>query len=123
MTRVASRFAVVCLLLLALAACSRQSTTKPREYPAPRPDAALVTPLKSEDGPDLILTIDPITTDPCDHRFEARGHDPGVKLRHLEDWTRQRQRNARRYATLFHEYALTDAVTLPESARVRPPRR
>jgi hypothetical protein len=34
-------------------------------------------------GPDLIITIDPITTDPCDHRFEARGHDPGVKLRHL----------------------------------------
>jgi hypothetical protein len=35
------------------------------------------------DGPDLILTIDPITTDPCEHRFEAKGHDPGVKLRHL----------------------------------------
>src|SRR5689334_11769508 len=35
------------------------------------------------DGPDLIITIDPITTDPCDHRHEASGHDPGVKLRHL----------------------------------------
>jgi hypothetical protein len=35
------------------------------------------------EGPDLIITIDPITTDPCDHRFEANGHDPGVKLRHL----------------------------------------
>jgi hypothetical protein len=34
-------------------------------------------------GPDLIITVDPLTTDPCDHRFEARGHDPGVKLRHL----------------------------------------
>ena len=34
-------------------------------------------------GPDLIITIDPITTDPCDHRFEAQGHDPGVRLRHL----------------------------------------
>ena len=34
-------------------------------------------------GPDLIVTIDPITTDPCDHRFQATGHDPGVKLRHL----------------------------------------
>ena len=34
-------------------------------------------------GPDLIVTIDPITTDPCDHRFQAKGHDPGVKLRHL----------------------------------------
>jgi hypothetical protein len=34
-------------------------------------------------GPDLIVTIDPVTTDPCDHRLEARGHDPGVTLRHL----------------------------------------
>jgi hypothetical protein len=35
------------------------------------------------DRPDLTVAIDPITTDDCDHRFEARGHDPGVKLRHL----------------------------------------
>jgi hypothetical protein len=34
-------------------------------------------------GPDLIITVDPLTTDPCDHRFEGSGHDPGVKLRHL----------------------------------------
>ena len=34
-------------------------------------------------GPDLIVTLDPITTDPCDHRFESRAHDPGVRLRHL----------------------------------------
>jgi hypothetical protein len=34
-------------------------------------------------GPDLIVTIDPLTTDPCNHRYENRGHDPGVKLRHL----------------------------------------
>jgi Domain of unknown function (DUF222) len=34
-------------------------------------------------GPDLIVTLDPLTTDPCDHRHEAKGHDPGVKLRHL----------------------------------------
>jgi hypothetical protein len=33
--------------------------------------------------PDLLISIDPITTDPCDHRFEAAGHDPGGKLRHL----------------------------------------
>ena len=37
----------------------------------------------SGDGPDLTVTLDPITTQDCDHRFEARGHDPGVKLRHL----------------------------------------
>ena len=29
------------------------------------------------------MTFDPITTQECDHRFEAKGHDPGVKLRHL----------------------------------------
>ena len=34
-------------------------------------------------GPDLIIALDPLTTDPCDHRHEAKGHDPGVKLRHL----------------------------------------
>jgi hypothetical protein len=33
--------------------------------------------------PDLLITLDPIALDTCDHRFEARGHDPGVKLRHL----------------------------------------
>ena len=32
---------------------------------------------------DLIVALDPIATEDCDHRFEARGHDPGVKLRHL----------------------------------------
>jgi Domain of unknown function (DUF222) len=35
------------------------------------------------DGPDLIVTLDSLTTDPCDHRYQARAHDPGVKLRHL----------------------------------------
>ena len=34
-------------------------------------------------GPALVAGIDPVTTDPCDHRLQARGHDPGVKLRHL----------------------------------------
>ena len=35
------------------------------------------------DGPDQVVALDPITTEGCDHRFAARGHDPGVKLRHL----------------------------------------
>ena len=35
------------------------------------------------DGPDFLVTLDPITTDPCDHRFEGSGHDPGTRLRHL----------------------------------------
>ena len=34
-------------------------------------------------GPDLIVTLDSLTTDPCDHRYESSRHDPGVKLRHL----------------------------------------
>ena len=35
-------------------------------------------------GPrNLLVTLDPITTQDCDHRFEAKGHDPGTKLRHL----------------------------------------
>ena len=32
---------------------------------------------------DLLVTLDPIPIDECDHRFQAKGHDPGVKLRHL----------------------------------------
>jgi len=32
---------------------------------------------------DLMIAIDPIALEECDHRFEAHGHDPGVKLRHL----------------------------------------
>jgi hypothetical protein len=36
-----------------------------------------------EGRPDLLITLDPIATGDCDHRFEAKGHDPGVKLRHL----------------------------------------
>jgi hypothetical protein len=34
-------------------------------------------------GPDLIITLESLTTDPCDHRHQASGHDPGVRLRHL----------------------------------------
>jgi Domain of unknown function (DUF222) len=33
--------------------------------------------------PNLLVRFDPIDTRECDHRFEAKGHDPGVKLRHL----------------------------------------
>jgi hypothetical protein len=34
-------------------------------------------------GPDLVITLESLATDPCDHRHQASGHDPGVKLRHL----------------------------------------
>jgi len=35
------------------------------------------------DGPDFIIEIYPLGSEDCDHRFQAAGHDPGVKLRHL----------------------------------------
>jgi Domain of unknown function (DUF222) len=34
-------------------------------------------------GSGMTITLDPVTTGNCDHRFQAKGHDPGVKLRHL----------------------------------------
>jgi Domain of unknown function (DUF222) len=34
-------------------------------------------------GPDLTVTLESLTTDPCDHRHQANRHDPGIKLRHL----------------------------------------
>jgi hypothetical protein len=37
------------------------------------------------DRPELLLTLEPIATDQCDHRYQARGHDPGVRLRHLAE--------------------------------------
>jgi hypothetical protein len=35
------------------------------------------------DGPDLVVELYPLGTQYCDHRFQAKGHDPGVRLRHL----------------------------------------
>src|SRR5580704_17036328 len=34
---------------------------------------------------DLLIKIGPIPTGDCDHRWQARGHDPGVTLRHLTE--------------------------------------
>jgi hypothetical protein len=34
-------------------------------------------------GPDLLVRLDPIGAQECDHRYQAKGHDPGVRLRHL----------------------------------------
>jgi Domain of unknown function (DUF222) len=36
-------------------------------------------------GPGLVVTLDPITTENCRHPYQANGHDPGVKLRHLSE--------------------------------------
>jgi len=30
-----------------------------------------------------LFEVDPIAIDTCDHRFQAAGHDPGTRLRHL----------------------------------------
>jgi Domain of unknown function (DUF222) len=35
------------------------------------------------DGPGLIITLESLTTDPCDHRHQSSRHDPGVRLKHL----------------------------------------
>ena len=34
-------------------------------------------------GPDWIVAIDTLDTRHCQHTYQARGHDPGVRLRHL----------------------------------------
>ena len=34
---------------------------------------------------DLLIEIGPLPAGECDHRWEARGHDPGVMLRHLTE--------------------------------------
>jgi len=34
---------------------------------------------------DLLIEIGPIPAGECDHRWQARGHDPGVMLRHLTE--------------------------------------
>jgi len=34
-------------------------------------------------GPDQLIDVEPLTTDPCAHRHQAAGHNPGVALKHL----------------------------------------
>jgi hypothetical protein len=34
-------------------------------------------------GPDLIVAIDTLDTRNCQHQYQAQGHDPGARLRHL----------------------------------------
>jgi len=34
---------------------------------------------------DMLIKIGPLPTGDCDHQWEARGHDPGVMLRHLTE--------------------------------------
>jgi hypothetical protein len=34
---------------------------------------------------EMLVTIEPLPDTDCDHRHQARGHDPGVMLRHLTE--------------------------------------
>ena len=78
--------------------CARPEPTNHRKRAGPGPPGFSFTPASRDGppggsgtwrlrtpgpGPGLIVTLEPVTTDPCDHRFQAKGHDPGVKLRHL----------------------------------------
>ena len=63
--------------------------------PLPEPGGGGTTQLNSGYGtwvlqrgggmPELILTLRPVSTDPCDHRLETAAHDPGKELRHLTE--------------------------------------
>jgi hypothetical protein len=59
----------------------RPKPAAPRAGPDPPGTWCFATGIPGQ--PDLIAVIEPIGTDPCDHRREAPGHDPGVMLRHL----------------------------------------
>ena len=78
--------------------CARPEPRNHRKRAGPGPPGFAFTPASRDgppggygtwrlhtpgNGPDLLVTLDPLTTRDCDHRFESRGHDPGVKLRHL----------------------------------------
>ena len=78
--------------------CARPEPKNHRKRAGPGPPGFTFTPASRDgppggygtwrlhtpgNGPDLLVTLDPLTTQDCDHRFESRGHDPGVKLRHL----------------------------------------
>ena len=78
--------------------CARPEPKSHRKSAGPGPPGFTFTPASRDgpsggygtwilrtpgNGPDLRVTLDPIDIGPCDHRFQAKGHDPGVKLRHL----------------------------------------
>jgi len=78
--------------------CARPGSKRPRQRAGPGPPWFSFTPASRDGppggygtwrlrvpggGPDLIVAIDTLDTQDCEHRYQARGHDPGVKLRHL----------------------------------------
>jgi hypothetical protein len=76
--------------------CARPVTRrKPGGHDPPGSPGFTVTPAGQPGGygtwrlttgqQDLLIKIGPIPTGECDHRWQARGHDPGVMLRHLAE--------------------------------------
>jgi hypothetical protein len=78
--------------------CARPEPKSHRQRAGPGPPGFRFTPASRDgppggygtwrlrtpgDGPDLIITLESLATDPCDHRHQAKGHDAGVRLRHL----------------------------------------
>ena len=61
----------------------KPGSPSPRPAGTARPAATAPSILRTPgDGPGLIITLESLTTDPCDHRHQASGHDPGVTLKH-----------------------------------------
>jgi hypothetical protein len=78
--------------------CARPEPRSHRKHAGPGPPGFTFTPASRDGppggygtwrlrtpgpGPDLIITLESLTTDPCNHRHQARGHNPGVRLKHL----------------------------------------
>jgi Domain of unknown function (DUF222) len=75
--------------------CARPEPSSHRKRAGPGPPGFTFTPASRDSppgvwrlrtpgpGPDLIIALESLATDPCDHRHQARGHDPGVRLKHL----------------------------------------
>jgi hypothetical protein len=78
--------------------CARPEPKRHRKRAGPGPPGFSFTPASRDgppggygtwrlrtpgSGPDWIVAIHTLATDDCEHRYEARGHDPGTRLRHL----------------------------------------
>jgi hypothetical protein len=77
--------------------CARPEPRTRRQRSGPGPPGFTFTPASRDgppggygtwqlrvpgDGPALILTLESLTTDPCDHRHQASGHDPAAQCDH-----------------------------------------
>jgi hypothetical protein len=79
--------------------CARPATRRQPDGPDPPGDTSFTVTPAGQPGPpggygtwrlttgqqDMLIKIGPLPTGDCDHRWQARGHDPGVMLRHLTE--------------------------------------